>query len=89
MKLQTGSIYMTSPGDLDNPVMGVVVNRMWWKPWRYFVQPIYYGEYGPLRELKYGEPIRNLTKLGVLGTMKLFGVKHRDFEHEQFLGEPK
>ncbi len=83
--LQAGSIYMTNIGDFDNPIMGALVRRMWWKPWRFTVTPIYYesrGAQGYISETRYGEPIRNLTKLGVVGMMKLYGVKHQDFQGE-------
>jgi hypothetical protein len=85
MKLQPGTFYMASIGDWGNPVLGVVVARMWWKPWRFFVQPVYYRGLGG--SMVYGEPLRNLTKLGVVGAVKLFGVEHRDFE--TFEGELK
>lgn len=74
---------MTSIGDLNNPVMGVIVWRMWWKPWRYTIQPVYYvgrgGEPASARTVvstKDGEKIHHLTKLEVIGLMKLYGVKY-------------
>ena len=83
MKLQVGTIYMANIMDLDNPVMGVIVRRMWWKPWRYSVQPVYYpgrrADGGPTRAA-YGETVSNLTKFGAVGYMKLWGVGHKDFE---------
>lgn len=91
--MQLGSIYMTRIGDLDNPVMGVVMRRMWWKPWRYSLHPLYYSHrvtnipMGEVLEARDGEPIRNLTKLEAIGLMKLMGIAHKDFE--DFLGETK
>lgn len=83
--MQINTVYMTSIGDLDNPIMGVVLRRMWWKPWRYSVQPMYYqnrGTAGYITTYEEGERINNLTKLGVVGYMKLFGVVHKDFEEK-------
>lgn len=81
---------MTSIGDVDNPVMGVIVCRMWWKPWRYSAQAIYYTDnraktrimatHRFIIETQYGEKVTNLTKLEVVGLMRLMGVKHPQFE---------
>lgn len=95
MKLQGGSVYLVA--DLGTEVMGCVVRRMWWKPWRWSVQPIYYeevvrkaraGMYAvgsvrevrEVREVRDGEAIKDLTMLGAVGILKLYGVRHRDFE---------
>lgn len=89
MKLQGGSVYLIA--DLGTEVMGCVVRRMWWKPWRWSVQPIYYEEVtrkaragmyevGGVREVRDGEAIKDLTMLGAVGILKLYGVRHRDFE---------
>lgn len=88
--MQTGTVYMTSIGDLDNPIMGVVLKRMWWKPWRYSLQPMYYtsrGAAGYISGSEDGEVIPNLTMKEAIGMMKLMGVTHKDFQ--DFLGEPK
>lgn len=65
--------------------MGCVVRRMWWKPWRWSVHPIYYGELQTktgrsVYEVKDGVAIKDLTMLGAIGILKLYGVRHRDFE---------
>lgn len=70
MKIQQGTVYMAN---LDREVMGAVPNRMWWKPWRWQVVILpWYTQRGYL--------IRNLTKEGAIGVMKLYGIKHKDFE---------
>jgi len=84
MKLQRGTIYM-SP--LDGPVMGCVPERMWWKPWRWKVTPWYWTAQKPwvggkLPDTNEGEPITDLTMEGAVAMMKLFGIKHVDFEGE-------
>lgn len=91
-RLQSGTVYMTSIRDLDNPVMGVIVRRMWWKPWRWALTPIYFSR--PITtmgvsETREGMPITNLTKLGAIGLAKLYGVRHVDFERSNFDGEMK
>jgi hypothetical protein len=82
MKLQGGSVYLvTDP--IDTRVMGCVVRRMWWKPWHWSVRPIYcleVAEKGSLLELRDGEAVKDLTMLGAVGILKLYGVRHRDFE---------
>lgn len=83
-----GYVYM-SRLDADTEVLGCVVRRMWWKPWRWSVQPLYYtrpSAPGAIIGSREGEPIHNLTKLGVAGMLKLYGID-RDFS--DFLGEPK
>ena len=85
MKVQHGTVYMTSIAE-DTNVMGVIINRMWWKPWMWQVTPIYYKKYGAdgyINESSEGPPIRNLTKLGAVGVAKLLGVTHKDFEDEE------
>ena len=84
MSIQFGTVYMTSYGDFDNPVMGVVIRRMWWKPWRYSVKPIYWETRpaGYISELHEGTTTSNLTRAGAIGMAKLYGVKHHDFEGE-------
>ena len=57
--------------------MGAVPNRMWWKPWRWQVELLPWN----MRELG-TYIIRNLTKDGAIGVMKLYGIKHKDFEEE-------
>lgn len=83
MKLQGGSVYLAA--DSDTGVMGCVVRRLWWKPWRWSVQPIYYEELQTktarsVYEVRDGEAIKDLTMLGAVGILKLYGVRHRDFE---------
>lgn len=86
-----GYVYM-SKLDTDTDVMGCVVRRMWWKPWRWSVQPLYYSRPivsalpGAAVDTREGEPVHNLTKLGVAGMLKLFGVC-TDFS--EFSGEMK
>jgi hypothetical protein len=88
MSIQFGTVYMTSYGDFDNPVIGVVIRRMWWKPWRYSVKPVYWDDNDDdphvwgYRGLGEGSVIYNLTKAGAIGMAKLYGVKHQDFEGE-------
>ena len=81
IKIQNNTVYMTSIAE-DTNVMGVVIGRMWWKPWRWRVKPIYYrqrGADGYITGTDEGEPISNLTLLGAIGMAKLWGVKHKDF----------
>lgn len=93
MMLRNGNMYMASFGDLDNPVLGVSVHRMWLKPWMWELRPVYYTHPGAvlppgaISETGEGEPIKNLTMLEAVGMMKLMGVTHRDFGN--FLGEPR
>jgi hypothetical protein len=77
MRIQLGTVYMNSIYEFDNPIMGVVIRRMWWKPWRYSLTPIYWK----VADEAYGAgPTNNLTKLEAIGTAKLLGVEHRDFK---------
>lgn len=88
MKLQNGSVYMASIRDFSNPIMGVVVMRMWWKPWRWSVTPIYWAQPpGTLavRGIFHATPITNLSKEGAIGVAKLHGVKHKDFEDNMYM----
>jgi hypothetical protein len=86
MRIQLGTVYMNSTGDFNDPLIGVVIKRMWWKPWRYSLTPLYYKPQivsdspGEVHYSDEGEPISNLTKLGAIGTAKLLGVEHRDFK---------
>lgn len=69
--------------DADTEVMGVIIKRMWWKPWRWSVQILYWTprlEAGYVSELDRTEKIGNLTLLGAIGYAKLVGVEHKDFE---------
>lgn len=84
MKLQRGTIYMAP---IEGPVMGCVPERMWWKPWRWKVTPVHWSTTPDLTPGKSigtyeGEPITDLTLEGAIAMMKLFGVKHVDFEGE-------
>lgn len=84
MKLQRGTIYMAP---LDAPVMGCVPRRMWAKPWRWKLTPWYWSSTtefvpGKLVGTHEGPPITNLTMEGAIAMMKLFGIKHVDFEGE-------
>lgn len=88
MKLQAGSVYMTRI-DGESDVMGVVIKRMWWKPWRWQLTPMYWSQpkgnaqgYVAIAEVHDGKPIKNLTLLGVVALAKLMGIEHRDFEGE-------
>jgi hypothetical protein len=84
IKIQNNTVYMTCIAE-DTNVMGVVISRMWWKPWRWKVTPIYYrqrGATGYITGTQEGEPINNLTMLGAIGMAKLLGVEHKDFEGE-------
>jgi hypothetical protein len=72
--------------------MGVVLTRMWWKPWRWSLTPLYFSR--PITpagmvEQREGRPITNLTLLGAIGLAKLYGVRHVDFECNNFYGEMK
>lgn len=92
MILLEGRVYFTSIQDLDNQIMGVVLRRMCWKPWRWSVQPFYYKgvqiEAGHnIKDVVDGEAVNNLTLLGAVGMMKLMGIKHKEFE--TFEGELK
>lgn len=83
MRLQGGSVYLVA--ELDTGVMGCVVRRLWWKPWRWSVHPIYYDEMETktgrsVYEVRDGVAIKDLTMLGAIGILKLYGVRHRDFE---------
>lgn len=92
MKIQSGSVYMTSIAE-DTNVMGVVLKRMWWKPWRWKVTPIYYSEQrvntakviGWSIRTDRGPTITNLSKEGAIGMAKLYGVRHRDFEDALYM----
>jgi hypothetical protein len=82
IKIQNNTVYMTCIAE-DTNVMGVVISRMWWKPWRWKVTPLYYGQRGAdgyITGAHEGEPISNLTLLGAIGMAKLLGVEHKDFE---------
>ena len=84
IKIQSNTVYMTSIAEETN-VMGVVISRMWWKPWRWRVTPIYYRQReatGYITRTDEGETISNLTMLGAIGMAKLWGVKHKDFEEK-------
>ena len=85
IKIQNNTVYMTSIAE-DTNVMGVVIGRMWWKPWRWRVTPMYYRirpTYpGEVHYSDNGETISNLTLLGAIGTAKLLGVEHKDFEEK-------
>ena len=71
---------------LDGPLMGCVPRRMWWKPWKWQVTPLNWtcpydarlGEY--MRYTEDGPTITDLTEAGAIGIMKLYGIKHKDFE---------
>ena len=84
IKIQSNTVYTVSSYDLSNPaVLGVVISRMWWKPWRWKVTPLYYGQRGAAGHItgaNEGEPTSNLTLLGAIGMAKLLGVEHKDFE---------
>jgi hypothetical protein len=86
IKIQSNTVYMTNIAEETN-VMGVVISRMWWKPWRWKVKPIYYkpqivydASPGEVHYTDEGETTSNLTLLGAIGMAKLWGVKHKDFE---------
>jgi hypothetical protein len=87
IKIQNNSVYMTSYAE-DTNVMGVVIGRMWWKPWRWRVTPLYYrhqivaSSAGEISYTDEGKPTSNLTLLGAIGMAKLLGVKHKDFEEK-------
>jgi hypothetical protein len=63
--------------DLEREIMGAVPNRMWWKPWAWQVEILPWSN-----ELANVRIIRNLTMDGAIGVMKLYGIKHRDFEEQ-------
>lgn len=87
MKIQSGSVYMTSIAE-DTNVMGVVLKRMWWKPWRWKVTPIYYSSTrvpNKIMGVHEAETITNLSKEGAIGMAKLYGVRHRDFEDALYM----
>lgn len=72
---------------LDAPVMGCVPRRMWWKPWKWQVTPLNWThtydarvQQGYMAGAKDGPPITDLTEAGAIGIMKLYGIKHKDFE---------
>lgn len=74
MRIQRGTVYMNG---LEKEIMGAVPNRMWWKPWRWQVEILpWANDWGS------GYTIRNLTRDGAIGVMKLYGIKHKDFEEE-------
>ena len=73
MKIQRGTVYMNG---LEKEIMGAVPNRMWWKPWRWQVELLPWSWANGTSSYI----IRNLTKEGAIGVMKLYGIKHRDFE---------
>lgn len=82
IKIQSNTVYMANIAEETN-VMGVVISRMWWKPWRWKVTPLYYGQRGAAGHItgaNEGEPTSNLTLLGAIGMAKLLGVEHKDFE---------
>lgn len=87
IKIQNNSVYMANIAEETN-VMGVVISRMWWKPWRWKVTPLYYrhqivaSSAGEISYTDEGETISNLTLLGAIGMAKLWGVKHKDFEEK-------
>ena len=60
---------------LEKEIMGAVPNRMWWKPWAWQVELLPWD----IRETN-TYIVRNLTKKGAIGVMKLYGIKHKDFE---------
>ena len=64
MKLQLGSVYMLP---LPADYMGLVVYRMWTKPWRYKVEALTWAPAGTPKVLLASD----LTKDGVLGIFKL------------------
>jgi len=72
MKIQRGTVYM-SP--LGAECMGAIPNRMWWKPWMWQVELLPWD----IRETN-EYIVRNLTMYGAIGVMKLYGIKHQDFE---------
>ena len=74
MKIQRGTVYMSG---LEKEIMGAVPNRMWWKPWSWQVEILPWTT-----DWKSGHIIRNLTLEGAIGVMKLYGIRHRDFEEE-------
>ena len=76
MKIQRGTVYMN---DVEKECMGAVPNRMWWKPWMWQVEILPWG-WG-VKEMS-PHIIRNLTKEGAIGVMKLYGIKHKDFEEK-------
>lgn len=74
MRIQRGTVYMcglATPGG----IMGAVPNRMLWKPWVWQVELFPWD----IRERDVFT-IRNLTMQGAIGVMKLYGIKHKDFE---------
>lgn len=89
MRIQRGTVYMNA---IDKEVMGAVPNRIWWKPWRWQVELLPWNMRDVRRvgvkvwgwEVSITEKliIRNLTKEGAIGVMKLYGIKHKDFEEE-------
>ena len=72
MKIQRGNVYMCP---FEAEIMGAVPNRMWWKPWAWQVEILPWAN-----DWKNGHTIRNLTMDGAIGVMKLYGIKHKDFE---------
>lgn len=74
MRIQRGTVYMCS---LGKEIMGAVPNRMWWKPWMWQVEILPWAS-----NWKSGHTVRNLTRDGAIGVMKLYGIKHTDFEEK-------
>jgi hypothetical protein len=67
--------------DINSDVMSAIPNRMWWKPWRWKVEVFYWDNAkGYRRDTSHDCTVRNLTKKGAIGVMKLHGIKHQDFE---------
>lgn len=67
MKLQLASVYMLP---LEADFMGLVVRRMWTKPWRYKIEAICWGPVETPNVLIASD----LTKAGVIVIFKLFDV---------------
>lgn len=72
---------------LDSPVMACIPRRMWWKPWKWQITPMHWSSYQ--REVNFmgfryytanSPAVTNLTKEGAICIMKLYGIKHQDFE---------
>jgi hypothetical protein len=77
--------------DLEREIMGAVPNRMWWKPWAWQVEILPWNNMREAHLITFlgfhvyscgTYIIRNLTLEGAIGVMKLYGIKHKDFEEE-------